>query len=147
VLDIRKLTGDFSVAPQIDPADVAELAASGFRTLICNRPDEETSAGLSSRAMAAAAEAAGLAFINAPFAGAPSEAALEAVDIALAGAAGPVLAYCRSGTRSATAFAIAGVRSGRLEPDSAIGLARTAGYDLSGLGGFLDRIRPRRAEG
>ncbi|OZB14271.1 MAG: TIGR01244 family protein, partial [Hyphomonas sp. 34-62-18] len=39
--DIRRVTPDFAVAPQISEADVEEIAAAGFKTIIANRPDGE----------------------------------------------------------------------------------------------------------
>jgi sulfide:quinone oxidoreductase len=40
-MDVRKLTDDVFVAPQIEVSDIPALAARGFRTIICNRPDGE----------------------------------------------------------------------------------------------------------
>ena len=54
---------------------------------------------------------------------------------ALEGSEGPVLCYCRSGTRSATLWALS--QAGRVEPDEIIAAASAAGYDLSHLLGHL----------
>jgi uncharacterized protein (TIGR01244 family) len=131
--DIRAVTADFAVAPQILPEDLAAIAASGFKRIISNRPDAEVPPALSSAVMAAAAQAAGLDYVHVPIVGMPSPAQVETIFAAVAGADGPVLAYCRSGTRSITAWAIGQARHGDAAPDALIALGRDAGYDLSGV--------------
>jgi uncharacterized protein (TIGR01244 family) len=131
--DIRSVTADFAVAPQITPQDLAELAAAGFRCVISNRPDVEVPPALSSATLAAAAQAAGLDYVHVPIVGMPSSAQVEAVFAAVQGANGPVLAYCRSGTRSITAWAIGQAAHGGAAPEELIALGREAGYDLSGV--------------
>jgi uncharacterized protein (TIGR01244 family) len=131
--DIRPVTADFAVAPQIGPQDLAELAAAGFRCVISNRPDAEVPPDLSSATLAAAAKAAGLDYVHVPIVGMPSPAAVEAIFAAVQGANGPVLAYCRSGTRSITAWAIGQAEHGGAAPEELIALGRNAGYDLSGV--------------
>jgi uncharacterized protein (TIGR01244 family) len=131
--DIRSVTADFAVAPQISPQDLAELAAAGFSCVISNRPDAEVPPVLSSATLAAAAQAAGLDYVHVPIVGMPSSAQVEAVFAAVQGANGPVLAYCRSGTRSITAWAIGQTVHGGVAPEELIALGREAGYDLSGV--------------
>src|SRR3546814_7968304 len=65
-MTIRSLTPALSVSPQIDPADVVALAASGFRSIVCNRPDGEEAGQPTAAAIAAAAEAHGLRFVHIP---------------------------------------------------------------------------------
>lgn len=136
-MDIRRVTDGFSVAPQLAPEDMPELARLGFRHVVNNRPDGEAPDQPDSADMAAAAKAAGLTYVHAPFAGQPTPAALDAVRGQLASATGPVIAYCRSGTRSITAWAITQARSGAMDVAAVIGSARAAGYNLDGLKGFL----------
>jgi len=131
--DIRSVTPDFAVAPQISPQDFAELAAAGFKRVISNRPDAEVPPALSSATMAAAAQAAGLDYVYVPVVGMPSAGAVEAIFAAVQDAGGPVLAYCRSGTRSITAWAIGQASHGGAAADELIALGRGAGYDLSGV--------------
>jgi uncharacterized protein (TIGR01244 family) len=131
--DIRPVTPDFAVAPQISPQDFAELAAAGFKRVIGNRPDAEVPADLSSAALASAAEAAGLDYVHVPIVGMPTAAAVETIFNAVQTANGPVLAYCRSGTRSITAWAMGQVLHGGAAPEELIALGRDAGYDLSGV--------------
>jgi uncharacterized protein (TIGR01244 family) len=131
--DIRTVTPTFAVAPQISPDDMPELVAAGFKRIISNRPDAEVPPQLSSTAMAAAAKAAGLDYVHVPIVGMPSAAAVEAIFAAVEGAEGAVLAYCRSGTRSITAWAIGQAEHGHTTPQELITLGRDAGYDLSGV--------------
>lgn len=127
------LDTDISVAGQIGPGDIATAKARGVTTIINNRPDGEQTGQAGGDEIRAAAEAAGLAYVAIPVthAGiAPEQvgqmaAALEAAD-------GPVLAFCRSGTRSTMLWALAEAKRGR-EPEALAALAAAAGYDVGGL--------------
>ena len=130
--DIRHVSDAFSVAPQITAADFAEIAAAGFRAIINNRPDGEAPGQIGDADAQAAAAAAGLHYRAIPVRGAPGPAEVEATVAALASLPGPVLAYCRSGTRSVTAWALAQAQSGA-SADEVIAQARDAGYDLNAL--------------
>jgi uncharacterized protein (TIGR01244 family) len=134
--DFRHVTDDISVSPQISLADVEAAAAAGFRTLINNRPDGEDPAQPSSHEMEAAAREAGLAYFHIPVRGGPTPEQVETTRKVLAEAARPVLAFCRSGTRSIITWSLSEAASGARSRDELIGLGRAAGYDLSGpLGG------------
>ena len=129
--DIRPVTASFATAPQLAPGDMEEAAARGFTLVINNRPDDEAPGQPTSGQMAAAAAAAGLAYLHVPVVGAPNAAQVAAVREAAAEADGPVLAFCRSGTRSIVTWA-----RGRMGEDmpreELVELGRAAGYDLSG---------------
>jgi sulfide:quinone oxidoreductase len=130
--DIRKVTDGFAVAPQIDESDVQAIVDAGYKTLIANRPDGE--GGIDQPRMGAIrakAEALGLTFVAIPFAGAPTPDILERFGAALAEAPAPVLAYCRTGTRSITAWAL--THGGQGMGEEVVGAAAGAGYDLSAL--------------
>ncbi|MFN3214225.1 MAG: TIGR01244 family sulfur transferase [Henriciella sp.] len=132
MVEIRKVTDGFAVAPQIDEADVQVIADAGFKTLIANRPDGE--GGVEQPRMGnirKQAEALGLAFVAIPFSGAPTPDILERYNAALAEAPAPVLAYCRTGTRSITAWAM--THAGQGMADEIVDAAAGAGYDLSAL--------------
>ena len=134
--DFRHVTDDLSVAPQIGVADVAEAARQGFTTIINNRPDGEDPAQPPGAEIEAAAKAAGLAYVHIPVRGAPGPAEVEAVRQVVDAADGPVLAFCRSGTRSITTWSIGQAMSGAMSRGDLVSLGRQAGYDLSGvLGG------------
>lgn len=142
--DFRRVTDDFYVSPQLTPADLTAAAAAGFRAVVRNRPDGEQPGQPTAAEIDAAAAAAGLASYAVPLA-APSAAGPGEAD-ALAGimksAGGPVLAYCRSGTRSVTMWAMAVVRSGTMSPKAAMEAAQGAGYDLSALEPLLGGLAP-----
>lgn len=134
--DIRKVTEDFSVAPQIAASDLADAAAQGFTLVINNRPDGEAPGQPTSAEMEAAAKAAGLDYLYVPVAGGPGPAQVEAVLQAVNTAEGPVLAFCRSGTRSIVTWSIGQATSGARPRGELISLGAAAGYDLAGvLGG------------
>ena len=134
--DIRKVTDDFSVAPQIAPGDLAQAAKDGFTLVINNRPDGESPGQPTSAEMEAAAKAAGLAYVHIPVVGGPGPTQVEAVAQAVAQADGPVLALCRSGTRSIVTWSIGQAQTGAMPRGELVSLGANAGYDLSGvLGG------------
>jgi uncharacterized protein (TIGR01244 family) len=139
-MDLKKVTDDFSVAPQIEADDFKELARLGFRSVVNNRPDGEAPGQMSASEARAAAQAAGLAYVYAPFVGPPSEEAIKALDELKSGS-GPALAYCRSGTRSITAWAIHAARSKKLDPDAILQAVRNAGYNLDGMKEFLRNLQ------
>jgi len=134
--DFRRVTDDFTTAPQIAIADVAEAARQGFKTIISNRPDGEEPGQPTAAEVEAAAKAAGLAFFHIPVRGGPTPEQVEQTQAILAEADGPVLAFCRSGTRSIVTWSLSQATSGARPRDELVGLGRDAGYDLSGvLGG------------
>ena len=142
--DFKHVTPDFAVASQLGTDDVARAAAEGFRTIISNRPDGEGPGQPSVSEIKTAAEAAGLTFRAIPFSGLPPTPAVVMLTAqALDEANGPVLAYCRSGTRSITAWALAQALAGSHTPDEIIALAQKAGYDLSGARGALETLAPK----
>ncbi len=137
--EFRPVTSKFAAAPQLAPADLALAAAAGFRTIINNRPDGEGPGQPSGAEMRAAAEAAGLAYHALPFQGLPPPALVEATARLLETAEGPILAYCKSGTRSIMAWAMAQTATGAA-PDDVLAIAAKAGYDLSGVRGVWKKM-------
>ncbi len=130
--DIRTVTDGFAVAPQIGEIDVQAIADAGFKTIMANRPDGE--GGIDQPRMGAIrakAEALGLTFVAIPFSGAPTPDILERIAAALSEAPAPVLAYCRTGTRSITAWAL--IHAGQGSGDEIVDAAAGAGYDLAKL--------------
>jgi uncharacterized protein (TIGR01244 family) len=134
--DFRHVTDDISVAPQISVADVDEAARQGFRTLINNRPDGEEPTQPRAAEIEAAAKAAGLAYHHIPVVGAPTPQQVEATRAVLQDAEEPVLAFCRSGTRSIITWSLSQATSGARDRGELVSLGRQAGYDLTNvLGG------------
>jgi uncharacterized protein (TIGR01244 family) len=137
---LRTIDATISVAPQIAPEALAELAAAGFTAIVNNRPDGEDPGQPTGAEIAAAAHAAGLGYTAIPITHAGfSHPQIDAMAAVLADAKGPVLAYCRSGTRSCNLWALAAVKAGA-NPDAAMAKAAAAGYDLTGLRPLLDAL-------
>ena len=137
---IRHINESISVAPQIAVDQVAEIAAAGFKTIVNNRPDDEDAGQPSGDAIRAAAEAAGLVYVAIPVTHAGfSHPQIDAMTQALTEAKGPVLAYCRSGTRSCNLWALAAAKAGR-NPNLLLAQAEDAGYDLRGIRPMLDAL-------
>jgi uncharacterized protein (TIGR01244 family) len=140
---IRTIDSKVSVAPQIDPAQMADIAAAGFVAIVNNRPDDEEPGQPSGAEIQAAAEAAGLAYTAIPVTHAGfGHGQLDAMRAALDAADGPVLAYCRSGTRSCNLWALAEAKAGG-DPAELVEKAQGAGYDLSGIRPTLDALSGR----
>lgn len=139
-MEIRTVDDQFAVAPQMQPEDLAGLAAEGFIALICNRPDGEEPGQPLLDDMRRAAEKAGLAFHHIPVSGGQfPPAAVAAFAAVRRGTQGKMLAYCRTGTRSITLDALANI--GALSPEARIARAEAAGYDLSALAGTMESGR------
>ena len=137
---IRHINESISVAPQIAVEQVAEIAAAGFKTIVNNRPDDEDAGQPSGDAIRTAAEAAGLNYVAIPVTHAGfSHPQIDAMTQALVDAEGPVLAYCRSGTRSCNLWALAAAKAGR-NPNLLLAQAEDAGYDLRGIRPMLDAL-------
>lgn len=98
-MEIKTIDENYSVAGQIDAADVAEIAQAGFASIICNRPDTEEGA-VAHASIAAAAEKVGLEFRFIPVvSGQITADNVQDQASALADLPKPILAYCRSGGR------------------------------------------------
>ncbi|KQN31929.1 hypothetical protein ASF00_03980 [Sphingomonas sp. Leaf34] len=137
---IRHINESISVSPQIAVEHVAEIAAAGFKTIVNNRPDDEDAGQPAGDAIRAAAEAAGLSYVAIPVTHAGfSHPQIDAMTQALTAADGPVLAYCRSGTRSCNLWALAAAKAGR-NPNLLLAQAEDAGYDLRGIRPMLDAL-------
>ncbi len=127
------------VAGQVAPADIAAAAARGAVMVINNRPDDEAPGQPSGAAIEAAARAAGLAYRAIPVSpGGFTAAQVEAMAAALDEAGGPVLAFCRSGTRSTLLWALARARGGA-DPDTLSDKAAASGYDLAPIRALIGR--------
>lgn len=134
----RTLDETIAVAPQLAPEDMAAAAAQGFTTIVNNRPDGEEPGQPTDAQMRRAAEAAGLAYRAIPVTHAGfADGTIDAMRMVLEGASGPVLAYCRSGTRSAFLWALARARIGD-DPAALVRKARGAGYDLAPIAQYFE---------
>jgi len=120
-MEIRPLSPDFAVSPQISVDDVAAIAADGYTHVICNRPAFESAPEDSPEAIKAAVEAAGLGWSDNPLAhGQP---------------------YCASGTRSSVIWALS--QAGQMETDAILGALEKAGYPTAGLRDQIEMLAQR----
>lgn len=134
-----RLTDRLTVSPQITATDLPALAAQGCTTVICNRPDGEGADQPTHQEIAQAAAALGITLHYLPVvAGKVDDATASTFGDLLASAPGPVLAYCRTGTRSTTLWALSAAARGAAAAPL-IEAARQAGYDLSALAARLER--------
>lgn len=131
-MDPRTLSPQFAVSPQITPQDIPALKAQGYRAIIANRPDGEGADQPTFAEIEAAAHAAGMQARYIPISGGMvGDDDVEAFRSALRAMPGPVLAYCRSGTRSATLWSLA--QADDMPLPQILAATSTAGYDLSGV--------------
>jgi uncharacterized protein (TIGR01244 family) len=138
MLELKRINDDVSVEPQISPDDMPAIKAAGFATVINNRPDGEAFDQPSHAVMKAAAEAAGLTYHFIPLGrDGVSPDLVEEERAALEGSNGPVLAYCRSGTRSTTLWALS--QAGKMPAQEIVAQAAHAGYEMSHLLGYLSQ--------
>jgi uncharacterized protein (TIGR01244 family) len=135
----RKIDDKTYASPQIDVDDIVEAAALGIGLIVNNRPEDESDDQTPGADIEAAATAAGIAYVAIPITHAGfSMPQVEAMQEALASAGDkPVLAYCRSGTRSTLLWALAQARMGTDLGTIAASAAR-AGYDVRPISQELD---------
>ena len=128
----RKVTDQFSVSPQITTEEAAAAARDGVVLIINNRPDGEAPDQPGGALVEAAARAAGADYVHIPVMGRPGPDQVRAMGEAMAAAKGPVLAFCRSGTRSITTWAL-GRRAAGDDRAELVRIGADAGYDLDGV--------------
>jgi uncharacterized protein (TIGR01244 family) len=130
---------DFAVASQVTPADIADIAKEGVRTLINNRPDGEETGQLASSEARAQAEKLGLQYVYLPVqTGTITAADLDAFARALKSSPKPILAHCRSGTRCYLLWAATQAVHGK-DVNQLVMRAAGDGYDIRALPDLLKR--------
>ena len=136
-MEIKRISPFLSVSPQIYAAHVERLALLGFKTIINNRPDNETDDQPLVEELAAEAARHNMEFIDIPvIPGELTEQNVKEFGQAMSRVKGPVLAYCRSGMRSTSLWALYEAR--HMGADAIINFASTIGYDLSWQREYLD---------
>ena len=137
--DIRKLTDNLSVAPQLSAADIADAQNLNYKSVLCNRPDEEEAGQPAYREIEQAIERHGLVSEFQPVNGsAISDQDVDDFSAHLKSLPGPVLAYCRSGTRCTVLWALS--EAGKRPTNDILAIAGSAGYALEPL---RERIEER----
>ncbi|WEK45637.1 MAG: TIGR01244 family sulfur transferase [Candidatus Andeanibacterium colombiense] len=142
--DFRKLADAVYASPQIGVSEIAEAKELGVTLVINNRPEGESEDQTSGHEIEAAARAAGMAYLAIPVTmQSLSENDVEAMARALAEASGPVLAYCRSGTRSTLLWSLAQALRGE-DPEALAAAAAAAGYDVSPVRAAMETLAARQ---
>ena len=131
-MTIRKLNEKVAVSPQLTVKDIEKAAAEGYKTVINNRPDKEGLMQPSSDDLRAAAEKHGMNYYHIPVTpGQFTDEQIAEFGEAVEGCNGPVLAFCKSGTRAACLWALH--EAAEQHPDTVLNACNAAGYDISGL--------------
>ncbi len=139
----RQLSTQVFASPQITVEDIATAAAQGIGLVINNRPEDESDDQTPGAEIEAAARAAGLDYVAIPVTHAGfSDSQVTAMANALAHCERPVLAYCRSGTRSTLLWALAEASRGQ-SPHALSAGAAQAGYDLTPVRALMDMLATR----
>ncbi len=138
-MEIKTITSGLSVSPQITAADMKAIKEAGFRSVICNRPDGEGADQPTFEELAKAAKKLGLEATYLPImSGKVDDADANAFGAALGDLPGPTLAFCRTGTRSATLWSLSQAKT--LGLSDILAATKAAGYDM---GGVVRRIAKR----
>ncbi|MDE8650825.1 TIGR01244 family sulfur transferase [Novosphingobium album (ex Liu et al. 2023)] len=136
----RKLSDSVFASPQIGLAEIAVAREQGIGLIINNRPEGESDDQVPGPEIEAAARAAGMDYVAIPVTHAGfSQAQVDAMADALMRSDNPVLAYCRSGTRSTLLWALARAKAGD-NPATIAARAATAGYDVSPVRPLIDML-------
>ena len=129
-MDIKKLTAGLAVSQQIGASDLQAIKAAGFRAIVCNRPDGEGSDQPNFSEIEAAARELGIEAHYQPVeSGKVGEGDAAQFGELMQALPKPLLAYCRTGMRAATLWALSEASS-RTLPDI-VAACKAAGYDLS----------------
>ncbi|PRY76311.1 sulfide:quinone oxidoreductase [Yoonia maritima] len=131
-MELNTLAAGVSASPQIMPDDMQVIKDAGFKAIICNRPDGEGADQPTFQEIANAAKEFGLEAVYQPIvAGKVSDDDAVAFGNALDTLPGPVLAYCRTGTRSATLWSLS--QASALSVADILAATKAAGYDMGGV--------------
>lgn len=139
----RQISDTVYASPQIGVEEIAKAQDLGITMIINNRPEGESEDQTPGAQIAAAARDAGMEYVEIPVTHAGfAQNQVVAMAEALERSAGPVLAYCRSGTRSTLLWALARAKAGE-DPEQLSRQAAAAGYDLSPVRQIMDMLAAR----
>ena len=139
----RRLSDSMYASPQLEVEDLEAAKAHGIALIVNNRPDGEAPEEPQGDAIEAAAHSAGMDYLAIPIGhGGFSEPQVTALRKAIDAANGPMLAYCRSGTRSTFLWALAQAQAGH-DPDELAAQAAAAGYDVAPVRPAMDMFAAR----
>jgi uncharacterized protein (TIGR01244 family) len=136
---MKQVSDKLFIAPQLRAGDIRAAKAAGIAAIVNNRPDGEEAGQPTSWENRRVAEAEGMAYTHVPVVpGRVTKGHVADFQASLARADGPVLAHCKTGTRSAMLHAIGEVLDGRMTRDEIVPLGQRLGVDLSGAVKWLD---------
>jgi len=131
-MQLNKIIEDYVVSEQITVDDIQTIKEAGFKTIFCNRPDNEEINQVTVESIKNAALKNGLKFIHQPVIGGQ----ITQVDVDQFGeyfdaSEKPIFAYCRTGTRSSMLWALS--ESGKRTVEDILTMTSKAGYNLNNL--------------
>jgi uncharacterized protein (TIGR01244 family) len=137
---LAELAPGISAAGKLDRSDIDALARAGVKTIVNNRPDGEDPGQLPAAEARRLAEEHGILYHHIPVTAASlSKADVEAFAEVLKTAPQPIVAHCRSGTRSALLWALARMREGA-DPFALVAEAKRHGIDIAALPAVAARL-------
>ena len=129
---LNKIIDDYVVSDQISEEDVEKLKNAGFKTIFCNRPDNEEENQITVKSIQDKVIKSGLNFVHQPVIGGQiSQDYIDQFSDYYDEAEKPIFAYCRTGTRSSMLWALS--ESGKRPIDEILKLTSSAGYNLTNL--------------
>ncbi|AKM09270.1 TIGR01244 family sulfur transferase [Croceicoccus naphthovorans] len=138
--DFRQIDDNLYASPQITVADVATAKDLGVTLIVNNRPEDESPDQTPGSEIETAAKAAGIDYVAIPITHAgfgPGQ--VDAMRAAIDNSEGPILAYCRSGTRSTLLWALAEAKAGK-NPSVIASKAAGGGYDISPIRQMVEML-------
>jgi uncharacterized protein (TIGR01244 family) len=130
---LMQLAPGLTAAGGLSADNLEALAASGVKTIINNRPDNEDPGQLPADEARALCAAHGIAYHHIPFVAATlTKADIDAFEKVLASEKQPMVAHCRSGTRSTMIWALTRMRQGE-DAAALVALGARNGVDISAL--------------
>lgn len=130
-MDIKPISDKLSLSEQLQLSDIATVAEQGYRSIICNRPDGEGADQPTIDEIRNAAEALDIEVRYQPVVpGQISDADVASFSQAMRELPKPTLAFCRTGTRSATLWSLS--QANNLPISDILSSTQAAGYDMSG---------------
>ena len=139
-MKFAKINHELTVSDQITIEDLKEIHAQGYKTIFCNRPDQESEDQLAFSLIEKEAQNLGIKAIHQPVIGGQiSDVDIAQFDAYFKAAPKPIFAYCRTGTRCSTLWALS--HANTLPIDDILSKAQNAGYDLSSLRDRLNALK------
>lgn len=146
-MSVTTITEKLSVSPQPSIEEIKSLRDKGYKTLINNRPDHEEPSQLGTLTEQQEAKYCKLSYAFIPVkAGTITEADVRAFQHAIEKSNGPVLAHCKTGTRSISLYLIGEVLDGRMSANEAVEFGRSHGFDTNFVTGWLIKHAERRPQ-